>query len=202
MPSITNQITKRIRGKGRGWVFTPKDFIDFGTRASVDMALMRLTKVGAIRRVARGLYDYPKLHDKLGMLSPNPDSVVLAISAQTGDKISATGATAANQLGFSTQVPARVAYATTGPSRVKKIANRTLVLKHTRAPMIDKGSDRANAAVQLMAHLGKSNVNADVVRRVADQLDDRDIKILVGSRTQMSGWMGDVILKIEAAKHG
>jgi hypothetical protein len=78
----------------------------------------------------------------------------------------------------------------------------TLVLKHTRAPVIDKGSNRANAAVQLMAHLGRNNVNADVVQRVADQLDDRDIKILVGFRPKMSGWMGDVILKIEAAKHG
>ncbi len=163
---------------------------------------MRLTKMGVIRRVARGLYDYPKLHDKLGALSPNLDSVVLAISAQTGDKISATGAAAANQLGFSTQVQARAAYATSGPSKVKKVANRTLVLKHTRAPVIEKGSDRANAAVQLMAHLGKNNVNADVVQRVADQLDDRDIKILVGFRPKMSGWMGDVILKIEAAKHG
>lgn len=51
MSAMTDRIMKRVRGKGRGWVFTPKHFIDFGTRGSVDMALSRLAKAGDIRRI-------------------------------------------------------------------------------------------------------------------------------------------------------
>ncbi len=42
MSAMADKIMKRVRAKGRGWVFTPKHFIDFGTRGSVDMALSRL----------------------------------------------------------------------------------------------------------------------------------------------------------------
>lgn len=64
-------LVRRIRAKGRGWVFTPKDFLDVGIRATVDQTLSRLARKGAVRRLDRGLYDYPKQHDKLGTLSPS-----------------------------------------------------------------------------------------------------------------------------------
>ena len=43
MPAVTEKIMKRVRGKGRGWAFTPKDFLDLGTRARVapDASLAR-----------------------------------------------------------------------------------------------------------------------------------------------------------------
>jgi len=202
MSATTDKIMKRVRGKGRGWVFTPRDFIDFGTRGSVDVALSRLVQSRTIRRVGRGLYDYPKLHDKLGPLSPNADSLARAVASKSGDKVLPSGAVAANRLGLSTQVPAKASYATDGPSRVKTVAGRTLSLKHARAPLIEKASDRANAVLQAIAHFGKGSIDTDIIQQLADRLDDRDMKALVKARPQMPGWMGDLILKIGAAKHG
>ncbi|WP_027441674.1 DUF6088 family protein [Ponticaulis koreensis] len=202
MSAISDRIMKRVRGKGRGWAFTPKDFIDFGTRGSVDMALSRLVKDGAIRRIGRGLYDYPRLHQKLGALSPDMDRIAQAVSSQIGDKLVPSGAAAANMLGLSTQVPAKATYATNGASRVKKVAGRTLSIKHARAPLIDNAPVRANAVLQAMVHLGRSNINADMIDQLAKRLDDRDMKSLVSSRAQMPGWMGDIVLKIDAAMHG
>ena len=49
MSAVADRIMKRVRGKGRGWVFTPKSFVDFGTRGSVDMALSRLGAFMTIR---------------------------------------------------------------------------------------------------------------------------------------------------------
>ncbi len=55
MSAVADKIIKRVRGKGRGWAFTPKDFLDLGTRASIDMALTRLVQSGVIRgRVRQG----------------------------------------------------------------------------------------------------------------------------------------------------
>lgn len=202
MSAMADRIMKRIRGKGRGWVFTPKHFIDMGTRGSIDMALSRLVKAGDIRRVGRGLYDYPRQHPSLGTLTPDAGSLADALSTQGGDRLAPSGAAAANQLGLSTQVPAKASYATNGRTRVRKAAGRSVTLRHSRAPVLANASATANSVLQALAHLGRDNVDADVIRSFAARIDDRDMRILAQSRPQMSGWMGDVILKIGAARNG
>jgi hypothetical protein len=199
---MTDRIMKRVRAKGRGWVFTPRHFVDFGARGAVDMALSRLAKAGDIRRVGRGLYDYPRRHDKLGALSPDPDSLAVALAVQSGDSLTPSGPAAANSLGISTQVPAKVSYATSGRSRTKRAGGRSLTLRHSRAPVLDDAPDRANAVVQALVYLGKDQIDAAVIARFAQRVNDRDMKALLQARPQMSSWMGDVVLKIDAARHG
>jgi len=75
MKSITDKITARIRRRKPGWVFSPKDLLDVGTRAAVDQVLSRLVRQGMIRRVDRGIYYYPKISKLLGPLSPTPDNI-------------------------------------------------------------------------------------------------------------------------------
>lgn len=202
MSAVADKIIKRVRGKGRGWAFTPKDFLDLGTRASVDMALTRLLQSGAIRRIGRGLYDYPKLHDKLGALTPDTDTIVQAVATQSGDKVFASGAQSANRLGLSTQIPAKASYVTDGVSRVKKVAGRTIALKRSRAPILDDASADANAVLQMLAHVGKANIDDALLHRLAIQLDDRDLKALKKAQSLMPGWMSDAVLKIGMVKHG
>lgn len=202
MSAVTDKIMKRVRGKGRGWAFTPKDFLDLGTRASIDMALTRLVQANQIRRIGRGLYDYPKLHDKLGALTPDADTIAQAVATQSGDKLSSSGALAANRLGISTQVPAKTSYATSGQTRVKKIAGRTIALKRSRAPILDDASPDANAVLQLLAHVGKDKIDDDLIQRLSAQIDDRDFKALTKAQPLMPGWMSDAVLKIGLVRHG
>ncbi|KAB2916344.1 MAG: hypothetical protein F9K30_18705 [Dechloromonas sp.] len=202
MSAVTDKIMKRVRGKGRGWAFTPKDFLDLGTRASIDMALTRLVQANQIRRIGRGLYDYPKLHDKLGALTPDADTIAQAVATQSGDKLSSSGAQAANRLGISTQVPAKTSYATSGQTRVKKVAGRTIALKRSRAPILDDASPDANAVLQLLAHVGKDKIDNDLIQRLSAQIDDRDFKALTKAQPLMPGWMSDAVLKIGLVRHG
>ena len=202
MSAVTDKIMKRVRGKGRGWAFTPKDFLDLGTRASIDMALTRLVQANQIRRIGRGLYDYPKLHDKLGELTPDADTIAQAVATQSGDKLSSSGAQAANRLGISTQVPAKTSYATSGQTRVKKVAGRTIALKRSRAPILDDASPDANAVLQLLAHVGKDKIDDDLIQRLSAQIDDRDFKALTKAQPLMPGWMSDAVLKIGLVRHG
>lgn len=202
MSAMADKIMKRIRGKGRGWVFTPKHFLDFGSRGAVDMAISRLAQSNAIRRIGRGIYDYPRLHDTLGALSPDPAALADALAVQTGDKLAPSGAAAANQLGLSTQVPARASYSTNGRTRVGKAAGRSLTLRHSRTPVLDQASDTANAVLQALAQLGRKHVDADIIQRLAARVDDVDMKQLLQARPAMPGWMGDVILKIGSLHNG
>jgi len=202
MSAVADKIMKRVRAKGRGWVFTPKHFIDFGTRGSVDMALSRLVQTGEVRRVGRGLYDYPKLHHKLGALTPDAEMIALAVSAQSGDQLAPSAATAANGLGLSAQIPAKPSYATTGRTRVRVAAGRSVALKHSRAPVLDNASETANGVVQLLASLGRNKVDADAIALLSDRLDNRDLQALLKGRAVMPGWMGDVILRLNAHRRG
>jgi len=199
---MTDKIIKRVRGKGRGWVFTPKDFLDLGTRASVDMALTRLLNAGSIRRIGRGLYDYPMVHDKLGLLSPDVDAIVQALAIQSGYKVVESGAGAANLFGISAQVPAKSSYAISGASRSKKVAGQTITLKRSRAPILDEVSLQANAVLQVLGHLGKANVDDKTIQTLASRLNGLDVRALKAARSQMTGWMSDAVLKIELANQG
>ena len=121
---------KRARVGGRGGVFTPSDFLGIAGRAAVDQALSRLVKGGKLRRLAWGLYDFPKVHPQLGLLSPIPDDVARALARETGSQLQIAGARAANALGLSTQVPAKNIYLTDGPSRRVVLGERVVDLRH------------------------------------------------------------------------
>lgn len=202
MSTITGQITRRIRGKGRGWVFTPKDFLDMGSRAAVDQVLSRLVKQGKIRRLGRGLYDYPKQHATLGILSPDTNRIAQAMARQCGDIAFPSGAMAANLLGLSTQVPAKSVYMTNGATRTKNIAGRTIKFKHARVPLMRHLSDSVNYLLQVLSYLDKDSIDNDIVKRCATRLDTRGINSLKDAASQVPGWMADILQKIQSAHHG
>lgn len=67
--SIEQKVVSRIYGNGRGWAFSQVDFADLGSRSAIDLALHRRGKEGLIRRVIRGIYDYPRYSKILGKAS-------------------------------------------------------------------------------------------------------------------------------------
>lgn len=202
MNTIIQTITRRIRAKQRGWVFTPKDFLDIGSRAAVDQTLSRLVKQGFIRRLDRGVYDFPKIHPTLGTLSPSADDLAQAVAAQTGDIVFPSGAAAANFLGLSTQVPARPVFMTNGSTRTKKVAGRSIRLQHARVPIMQQISDKANFVLQALYYLGQNNIDDDVIIKCADRLDDKDFRKLASILSRIPGWMADIILKMQDVKYG
>src|SRR5947207_2227305 len=76
---IDRAMLVRIKARGNGWVFSPTDFIDLGSRDAVDKALSRMAATGTIRRVVRGLYDVPRQHPVVGMTAPSVDKVARAL---------------------------------------------------------------------------------------------------------------------------
>lgn len=202
MKAVSSTIIKRIRAKQRGWVFTPKDFLDIASRTSVDKTLSRLAKKGIIRRLDRGLFDYPKQHPVLGTLAPSSDNIAQAITAKTGDKVCPSGATAANMLGLSTQISAKLVYLTNGKSRTKTYFGRTITLKHARVPIMDKLPMKINITLQALYYLGKDGIDTQTIIQCANRLSDNDIKTLSIASTAVPSWLADIILQIKQVKYG
>lgn len=200
--NITDTITRRIRAKGRGWVFTPKDFLDIAKQVTVNKTLSRLAQKDIIRRLDQGIYYFPRYHDKIGLLSPSADGLARAIAARSGMKIFVTGATATNLLGLSTQIPMKVVYATNSASRTKKIDGRTITFKRAKVPILDNVSDKINLFIQSFSYLGKSGIDSIILQQSADRLNNRDIRDLIRIIPQIPSWMAEIIFKIQQIKYG
>lgn len=103
---LKKRMVSRVFGHGRGWAFSQKDFADLGPRASTDFVLHDLCERGTIRRVIRGVYDYPVVSDLLGVtLSPDYDQVVQALARKHRWTIQPHGETALHVLGLSRARP-------------------------------------------------------------------------------------------------
>jgi hypothetical protein len=192
---------KRARAGGRGGVFTPSDFLNVAGRAAVDQALSRLAKAGKLRRLARGLYDFPKVHSKLGPLSPAPDDVAQALARETGSQVQIAGARAANALGLSTQVPAKSSYLTDGPSRRVVLGKRVVDLRHASPKHLIAPGSPAGTVVQALRHLGPVRAT-DVARVAARRLSAGDKKTLATSAIQAPAWMRPTLVSIATISGG
>jgi len=196
--SVPDRVMKRVRASGRGSVFTPSDFLIVAARSSVDQALSRLVKGGQLRRLARGLYDFPKLHPKLGPLSPAPDDVAHALARETGSQVQIAGARAANALGLSTQVPAQSTYLTDGPSRRVVLGKRVVDLRHASPKHLIAPGSPAGTVVQALRHVGPVRA-ADVVQVAARRLSANDKKTLASTAVQAPAWMRPTLVSIANA---
>jgi len=159
--SADDQILKAINSLGPGAVFVPTDFLSFGSRQAVDIVLHRLVRKRTIRRLARGIYDFPKEHPKLGTLQPSPEKIAEALVGRDCTRIQPTGAYAANILGLSEQVPAKVVFLTDGPSRTVKIGATTIQLRRTTPKNMAMAGRLSGLLVQAFRELGKENVTPE-----------------------------------------
>jgi hypothetical protein len=156
--SIDSRILARIHGRGRGSVFVPSDFLDLGSREAVDLALHRFARKGTIRRLARGVYDFPKQHPVLGLLAPSAETVARALAGRDRTRLQPAGAYAANILGLSDQVPAKAVFLTDGPSRTVKIGPTTIQLRRTTPRNMAAAGRLSGLLIQALRNLGEEHV--------------------------------------------
>ena len=158
MLDIENKILRRIHANRDGWCFTSGDFADFGGKSSLWTALHRLAKRGTIRRLAQGLYDFPKTHAELGMLSPDPEVVIQALARERKIRVQSTGSYAANLLGLSEQVPARIVFLTDGAPRRIRIGNQEIILRRTTPRNMATAGRISGTVMQALRYIGKDRL--------------------------------------------
>ncbi len=195
--TIDKSVNSRIYGHGRGWVFSPRDFTDLGGRSTIDSTLHRLEQKRIIRRVIRGIYDYPRFSDFLAQeLSPDVDQVAHALARKFGWRIQASGALALNLLGLSTQVPARAVYLSDGPDRTYRIGKTTLAFEHTALKEAVFKLPESGLIVQALKSLGVERVTPDVISKLRNWLPKGlRSKVLTDTRTA-TGWVYATIQRI------
>ena len=196
MQTVENKTLSRIYGKKRGWVFTPAHFLDLGSYDSVTRALKSLCDRNLIRRLARGLYDYPRQHEKLGDLAPSPDDIAHALAGKDSLRIQPSGAYAANILGLSEQIPAKIVFLTDGTNRKITVGKQEIVLKQTTPKNMATAGRLSGIVIHALKHIGKKHVNKKHVELLRNRLTKEDLEQLLKDIRYAPAWIGDIIRKL------
>lgn len=187
-----------ISGHGRGWAFSSNDLAHKFTRQEIDNTLSDLTKKGKIRRVARGIYDYPKYSDFLQKeLSPDIEQIARAYARKFNWNIEVSGDTALNVLGLSTQVVGNYIYLSNGANKSYALGDgRTIEFKKSALKNIGFKYKESSLLVQALKTLGKEHITDEVIEKIAEQIDEKMYdKILKDTKTATS-WIYETIKQI------
>ncbi len=195
--SIENKIIARIKGHGKGWSFSPKDFTDLGSRRAIDTSLHRLHADGIVRRAMRGIYDYPEI-GKLTQKPLNPDiwSIAQTIARKNGWKIVPSGETALNALGLSTQVPGKYVFYTDGKNMEYRLGNRTLTFRRRTPKDLQTANDSGSMVIQALKTLGKERLDNSIIKTIREKLTPNEKKELMKKAQYGTDWVYEAIKEI------
>ncbi|MEI8090266.1 MAG: DUF6088 family protein [Opitutaceae bacterium] len=187
--SVIKKVISRIYGRGKGCVLSPSDFIDLGSRDAIDQSLHRLTKLGTIRRIARGLYHYPESHTLLGEVAPSIEAVTKAMAASEQVKLQPSGAYAANLLGLSEQVPAKVVFLTSGRARKVKLGKLIIELRPTTPRRVASAGRTSGLVLAALRYLGQPHVTPDRIAHLQKTLSAEDRRQLLTDLPSAPAWL-------------
>lgn len=191
MTTLPESILLHAQSLPEGGVVLPKEFLHLGSRAAVDQALCRLAQQGKLLRVARGTYVMP-VSSRFGTRAPSPEKVVNALAAQSGEIMAPHGASAANALGLTQQVPIREAYLTSGRTRRLRLGRSEVMVKHAPRWMLALGGGPAGAAVRALAWLGPAHAGESLAN-LRRTLPPSEWQALASVRGTLPSWMARAI---------
>jgi DNA-binding GntR family transcriptional regulator len=158
MKRLTESILQETATLPEGTPITAKMWLHLGSRAALDQALSRLVRRGKLLRAGRGVYVAP-VASRFGSRAPSVQKVVEELSLRRGETVVPSGASAANALGLTTQVPTRTVYLTSGRSRKITLDKQIVHLQHAPSWQLTLAKEPAGEIVRALAWAGPERVN-------------------------------------------
>lgn len=193
---IDASILRAMRSSRSASVFSPRHFDGLGRPDAIRQALSRLVKAGKIRRIRQGLYDLPRQHPIIGHTTPDIMATVHTLMDGSHAQWQFTGAYAANTLGLSDQVPAKIVIQTDGVPRRVSLGKLTLLFRRV-APRNLFGTNRpAGLVIQAIRHLRNDPDMPRHIARLKINLDAEtkaDLKSLI---PKTPAWMHPLLQQI------
>ncbi len=184
--STAHIVRKKVEKIQPGEVFAYSSFnLDKSEDLSLAKSLSRLTKEGAIIRLARGKYYKPK-NTSFGKLRPSESALVEALTKRNNERVGyLTGTSVYNRLGLTSQVSNTLVIATSKPLPPKS-------LEGYRVKYVKREFDIRDQDIPLLQIL-------DAVRdikSIPDSSPDEALKILISRIKQFSVEDRNQLLKL------
>lgn len=134
----------------------------------------------------------------MGKLAPSIEAIAKALADRDVVKLQPSGAYAANLLGLSQQVPARVVFLTDGSPRTIRLGNREIVLQRTTPRFMETAGRISGLVIQALRYIGKDAVTIEVVDHLRSALSVEDRHRLVTDAPLAPAWIADIMREIGA----
>ena len=178
-------------------VFVSSDFSDMADINTVHQILSRLEQSGKIQRIMTGVYYNPQFSQLLGEYeAPSPHNVALAIARKLNWNIAPSGNTALNQLGLSTQVPAKWSYISDGPYKTYQFNKVEIEFKHRNNKEISGMSYKTAMVIQALKELGVANISKEIIEHLKHTLTSLEKELLLSEGKQTVSWIYEIIKQI------
>ncbi|MFT0546439.1 DUF6088 family protein [Allopusillimonas ginsengisoli] len=191
MQTLSKKILKHATGLPEGAPLVAKELLHLGNRAAVDQALSRLAQRGRLLRASRGIYVLP-VENRFGNRAPSTAKMIENLAKQRGETIVAHGASSANALGLTTQVPMQAIYLTSGPSRRLKLGAQKVELRHAPGWQLIYPGRAAGDIVRALAWLGPEKAGK-AIRSLGVKLPPAEISEVTSARARLPTWMAQEI---------
>lgn len=198
MNSAAQKIENSIENLGRGRIFFADDFVSMGSAENIRQTLLRCAKSDKIVRVAKGIYCYPQIDEKLGLgiLMPSYDQIANAIAERAHARIIPTGDYALNVLGLSTQVPMNCVYLTDGtPRKVEISGGRGIIFKKTTPKNLAFKNRLAMLVTSALKSIKQENVTPEQIEHIEQLLRKEDKDSVLADLALMPIWIRKIVMK-------
>ena len=193
----SKQIQERINGADDGTIFVNSDFADIADSETTRRNLNRLTQIGMLRRILKGVYEKPKYSKLLDeYVAADPDAVAKALARSYHWTIVPCGNTALNLLGLSTQVTAVWSYISDGPYKTYEWNSTKLEFKHRTNKEVTGLSPMTILVIQALKTLGKEHVDEKTIRVLSRRLNKDEKAALLAEGAEATDWIYTVIKEI------
>lgn len=194
--STINKTLIKIKKAKRGTLFFVENFVKIANAKTINKALERMVKTGELQRLSKGIYYRPANSKLIGELTPNIETVVLAIAKRDKARIAPTGSYALNQLGLSTQVPTNFVYLTDGSARKLIIGNSRITFKKTSPKNVAAVGAISSLVIQALKTIGKVNVKINEIEHIQNILKKEKYTRLEHDIRLAPAWIREIMLPI------
>lgn len=173
-------VRDRIQSFDRGRIFFIQDFIDLDSQGALRIALCDLVDEGMIRRLARGIYCYPRIVDDRIVL-PSEESIAYALASKEKVRILPYGDLAAYQLGLTGMKISMNKYLTDGaPRKIKLYNGQTICFNHTSEVKIFSFKNdtmyQLSAAIRTLGSEAIGALQLNTMREALRSVSEADFK--------------------------
>jgi hypothetical protein len=191
MASLIEDILTRAGGLAEGTPVSSRTFLDLGTKPAIRNALLRLLRSRKLLRVGRGIYVVPVV-SRFGSSAPSAHRFIEELSKQSGEDIVSSGATTANALGLTTQVPVQMVYWTSGRSRKLNLGKLVLHLEHVASWQLALAKEAAGEIVRALAWAGPERVHT-VLKEIEGKVPRTDVIKVAQQASRFPRWLAGVL---------
>ncbi len=191
MASLIEDILTRAGGLAEGTPVSSRTFLDLGTKPAIRNALLRLLRSHKLLRVGRGIYVMPVV-SRFGSSAPSAHRFIEELSKQSGEDIVSSGATTANALGLTTQVPVQMVYWTSGRSRKLNLGRLVLHLEHVASWQLALAKEPSGEIVRALAWARPERVHT-VLKEIEGKVPRTDVIKVAQQASRFPRWLTDAL---------